>query len=176
MLSASADRPVAVKVVRGRPPSAGELLARRLRHPHLLTVYGVYGVRTAFSTVEMEYCGRLTLQALLDTAEQPLPAASVARWDRGDGVSVASGIAGPGGTLGDGVSVASGIAGPGGTGGTGCPWRVGLPGQVGPNGGRGVRGEWDCRFGQVGPNIGGSIGWVSVASGIAGPGGTTFLA
>ncbi|XP_043198736.1 serine/threonine-protein kinase mos-like [Amphibalanus amphitrite] len=74
------ERPVAVKVVRGRPPSAGDLLARRLRHPHLVAVYGVYGVNAAFSTVEMEYCGGASLQALLDAADGPLPAADVARF------------------------------------------------------------------------------------------------
>ena len=78
----SPGRTVAVKVLR-RPPSTGELLARRLRHPHLLAVYGVSGLQTAFSTVEMEYCGRLTLQTLLDTTEQPLPPRRVARWAEG---------------------------------------------------------------------------------------------
>ena len=72
-------RTVAVKVLRGRPPTPGELLARRLRHPHLVTVYGVYGLNTAFSTVEMEYCGGRSLQTLLDASDGPLTAASVAR-------------------------------------------------------------------------------------------------
>ena len=77
-----AGRPIAVKVLlRGRSPSAGELLARRLRHPHLVAVYGVYGgLGTAFSAVEMEYCGQRSLQALLDAAERPLSAGCVARW------------------------------------------------------------------------------------------------
>ncbi|XP_037077194.1 proline-rich receptor-like protein kinase PERK2 [Pollicipes pollicipes] len=64
------DRAVAVKVLRGRQPSAGELLA----------VLGVYGLNAAFSTVEMEYCGDLTLQMLLDDRDAPLPVAAVGRY------------------------------------------------------------------------------------------------